>query len=482
MTRNHSYNTPESGTTDWHLPLNENFDKLDNDVEVRDASTNRDNYDPKDGAKFFATDTGKVYLGDGDSWNLVNGKNGSPDTIYVNPGDDWVPIVENADAGDIIWFRPGEHKDTTHSDSNEGPVLINTDDLTIQIAAGAVVKARDGLNEEERFIRVISDNVTFRGEGMLDGNAENSDGMAGVGSGGGLGHEHIIDLYDRHGSNTIEHFTLDGLTLKNAGGGDGIYLNGVEHAVLNNFRIDNATRNGISIIDAEDILISNFLIENTSGAAPRTGLAFEQNGEGEKLNRILVSDGITKNNANHGAYVNTHFTDHNLGTSTTHISFQNVIAEGNSGRGFSWHGTSGAERVHLSNCAAIENGKTGFYMAGDGKIRLDSCTARNNGASGDNTAHDVGIVAEYDEGNQSPADVWVNGFEVYDDAGTQKHPGVALHGSTLRMIDVRVGDHTYSQDGFRANGTGSTVEYALIDVESGDSPAFSTNGGSTTAI
>jgi len=31
------YNTPAEGTLDWHVPLNENFSKLDKHVEVRDA-------------------------------------------------------------------------------------------------------------------------------------------------------------------------------------------------------------------------------------------------------------------------------------------------------------------------------------------------------------------------------------------------------------------------------------------------------------
>jgi hypothetical protein len=65
------YNTPEQGTLDWHNPLNENFTKLDRDVEIRDARSNLENYDPNDGSKFLATDTGDVYLGDGSEWNQI---------------------------------------------------------------------------------------------------------------------------------------------------------------------------------------------------------------------------------------------------------------------------------------------------------------------------------------------------------------------------------------------------------------------------
>jgi len=72
MTDNHDYNTPASGSADWDVPLNTNFQNLDTDVEIRDTDANKSNYTPKDGALYRATDTGGVYLGDGSSWNLVD--------------------------------------------------------------------------------------------------------------------------------------------------------------------------------------------------------------------------------------------------------------------------------------------------------------------------------------------------------------------------------------------------------------------------
>jgi hypothetical protein len=65
------YNTPEKGTLDWHVPLNENFTKLDKHVEIRDTDANRGSYDPQAGAKFLATDTGAVYVGDGSQWTQI---------------------------------------------------------------------------------------------------------------------------------------------------------------------------------------------------------------------------------------------------------------------------------------------------------------------------------------------------------------------------------------------------------------------------
>ncbi|MCU4751339.1 tail fiber domain-containing protein [Halobacteria archaeon AArc-curdl1] len=71
MANNHDYNTPEQGAQDWHVPLNDNFERLDVDVELRDIADNREDYEAKDGAKFLETDTGIVYEGDGSSWEPI---------------------------------------------------------------------------------------------------------------------------------------------------------------------------------------------------------------------------------------------------------------------------------------------------------------------------------------------------------------------------------------------------------------------------
>ena len=96
-TQNHEYDTPEQGATDWHKPLNNNFEQLDADVEIRDRDDTRGEYDPKDGAKFLAVDTRRVYLGDGSEWNYFTTLGGIQGQIYVQSdepdgeeGDLWI--------------------------------------------------------------------------------------------------------------------------------------------------------------------------------------------------------------------------------------------------------------------------------------------------------------------------------------------------------------------------------------------------------
>lgn len=468
MTKNHAYNTPDAGSTDWHIPLNGNFRDLDTDIEVRDVSANRGSYTPKNGSKFVATDTGSIYIGDGTQWAKI-GSLSSEESIrhYINPGDSFVSLIEGANSGDIFYFRPGKHK------ASEG-LKMTTNNVTLVVPNGAELKAQDNISEGERFVRVEADNVTIKGNGVIDGNIDNTSGL------GGNGHEHIVQV-GRYDIDRTAGFRLDGLDLKNAGGGDGIYINNAEECLFQNFSIDNARRNGISVIHLEDAIFDNFMIKNTGGNAPEAGFAFEPNDQNEPLDRITVSNGVTRSNVTHGLYVNTYRTSNTLGQDPCKISVENVTAANNGRRGFSLHRTAGTEQLHFSECVAAGNGEAGWWVGGGQKVRLDNCLAKNNGQASTGSQAS-GVVAHLDQGDDTtPADVWISGFEVYDDNSTasQKHPGLAQSGGTLRVVDCRVGRHSFNQDGFRSDDTGSTVEYALIDVQSGDAPIFSTNGGST---
>ncbi|MFC4447811.1 hypothetical protein [Halorussus aquaticus] len=87
MTENHGYNTPEEGATDWHVPLNENFERIDGDVEIRDTEENLSEYTPKAGTKFLATDTENEYLGDGSEWQKLATSGKSPSFDSVETGE-----------------------------------------------------------------------------------------------------------------------------------------------------------------------------------------------------------------------------------------------------------------------------------------------------------------------------------------------------------------------------------------------------------
>ena len=73
-TENHEYNVPEEGAQDWGELLNDNFKALEVDVELRDEGRPQEgdnNYETTEGAKYLDTETGFIYVSDGDDWFLT---------------------------------------------------------------------------------------------------------------------------------------------------------------------------------------------------------------------------------------------------------------------------------------------------------------------------------------------------------------------------------------------------------------------------
>lgn len=90
--------------------------------EILDLESNLQRYEPDDGAKFFATDTGKVFVGTGSQWAEVSTTGTTPTFTEVNVESrlNGVRIAKNGaevrehldelgDASGSIFLTPGEH-------------------------------------------------------------------------------------------------------------------------------------------------------------------------------------------------------------------------------------------------------------------------------------------------------------------------------------------------------------------------------------
>ena len=146
MTENHSYNTPETGATDWNAPLNDNFERLDTDVEVRDAESELSNYVPKQGTKYFATDTGTVFLGDGSQWVEVplSVQKTTSDPSDAAVGQLWyrtdtdVVKAQTSDGPAALQFAPTD--DTSSDDTTSGDTTTGSGaDVLIQMSGSSVL-------------------------------------------------------------------------------------------------------------------------------------------------------------------------------------------------------------------------------------------------------------------------------------------------------------------------------------------------------
>lgn len=130
------YNTPEKGSDDWHQPLNENFDTLSIDVEIRDTESALREYDPAGGAKYLAVDTGTIYLGDGSEWQAIGSisADGESGTTTVAEGIDSARTNVGAMVG-------GTYHSNTYSDGGFGVVFEAADLRLDSVVVDADVSA-----------------------------------------------------------------------------------------------------------------------------------------------------------------------------------------------------------------------------------------------------------------------------------------------------------------------------------------------------
>lgn len=100
---------------------------------------------------------------------------------------------------------------------------------------------------------------------------------------------------------------ISNITLLNAWG-DGIYLGNTDkegpkrntNITLSNMVIDNCRRQGITIIEGENILIKNSLVKNTHGTPPTFGIDIEPNYIYEYSINVSIENVTTKNNTGGG--------------------------------------------------------------------------------------------------------------------------------------------------------------------------------------
>src|SRR5574344_596730 len=93
---------------------------------------------------------------------------------------------------------------------------------------------------------------------------------------------------------------IEGLRFEESGG-DGITIGaGCENFTIRDCICDRNFRQGISVLDSENLLIEGCSLINTAGTAPASGIDFEPDGAEEKLVNCVMRDCISTNNAGTG--------------------------------------------------------------------------------------------------------------------------------------------------------------------------------------
>ncbi len=183
-----------------------------------------------------------------------------------------------------------------------GPWLVKStlklpSNMEIEFEDGAEIKALPGAFKRNTDMLMKAQhctNLTLHGKGfvtMLKSEYQQNPKLYLPGE-----HRHTLGLFG------CESVRIEGLTLRSSGG-DGIYVNRVKNLVIENVVLDDHHRQGISVINAENLLLRNSLIKNTKGTAPECGIDFEPNGPEERLVNCRVENCRFENNAESGINV-----------------------------------------------------------------------------------------------------------------------------------------------------------------------------------
>jgi polygalacturonase len=182
----------------------------------------------------------------------------------------------------------------------DGTYLINAvhretlklkSDMTLRLAKGAVLKAIP--NDEKRYaILHISgvSNISVVG-GTLLGERDKHIGEEGQ---GGMGIR--ID-------NGAAHISISGVTAT-AMWGDGFYIDDAHDVTLCGVTADGNRRQGLSIIEADGVLVKNSVFQNTAGTPPSAGIDLEPDERAQAITNVRIQSSRFLDNAGPGLEIN----------------------------------------------------------------------------------------------------------------------------------------------------------------------------------
>lgn len=203
--------------------------------------------------------------------------------------DEIKDIIAN---NDNIYFEDGVYEYELQS-ANDAFIIAHSN---MNICIDGTLKLLPNEYEIGSIISVDQcENVTIYGKGTLIGDKTTHTGATGE-------WQHNINITNS------ENVSVSGITSKNAWG-DGIYVGGYlgsKNVYVDKVKCDNNRRNGISIVSAEHLFLSNSKFINTSGTAPQAGIAIETNVDSPYLNDIHVSNCVSKLNTGLSMYATTH--------------------------------------------------------------------------------------------------------------------------------------------------------------------------------
>lgn len=175
-------------------------------------------------------------------------------------------------------------------DAVGGKGLALKRDMTLKLSKGATLKTIPNASDHS-FILTIANasNVTVVG-GTLHGDRAEHTGKTGE-WGMGL----------RIGSNA-EHVTVVGVTSKDMWG-DGFFIEGAKDVTFCSVTADHNRRQGLSVIEADGVVVMDSVFSNTRGTRPSAGIDLEPDRGDQQITNVQIQHSKFLNNAGAGVLI-----------------------------------------------------------------------------------------------------------------------------------------------------------------------------------
>jgi polygalacturonase len=163
-------------------------------------------------------------------------------------------------------------------------------DVTLKLSKRAVLKAIPNSSEHYSLLTISGvTNVNVVG-GTLEGERKHHKGKSG---------EWGMGIFIDRGA---KHVTISGVTSKNMWG-DGFYVGGAKDVKFCSVTADNNRRQGLSIVEADEVLVRNSVFRATRGTRPSAGIDLESDSATQKITKVRIEDSKFLDNAGAGIQI-----------------------------------------------------------------------------------------------------------------------------------------------------------------------------------
>ena len=252
--------------------------------------------------------------------------------------------------------------DRQASDWITRPLFITNSNIEVVLEDGVTLRAKRGefYGKSDCLIRITgkAKNVILRGEGQATLAMNKKDYLDPKQNYAFSEWRHAVSILN------ASNVTVKDLTILSSGG-DGIYPNGPKNVTLENLKVYDHNRQGISPISVTGMTVRKCEFNDTYGAPPQCGVDMEPNRETDRFIDVLFEDCVFNKNASHG--IDMYFGNFTAKTKPVSITYRRCLSKGNRNSGVSFMSGNPAKVLASGHVK--------------GFVRFEDCRFEQNGQS-----------------------------------------------------------------------------------------------------